>query len=278
MNKQKLISLCHKISDKKNLPFNTVLMYSFMEKILEKLSKSAYSDKFIFKGGFLLSNMMGIDTRSTMDIDFLLDKIALSKENVVMIFNEALKSDEDENIKYTLQKVEPIKENSEYGGFRADILCALENIREIVQLDIATGDVVTPFPVDYQYKSIFRNEEIQIRAYPLETMIAEKLQIIYSLGFANSRSKDYYDLYFLYKLKRNEINKPTLLEACARTFAYRRTEFSIVKIESLLADLKNDKTFESRWKAYAKKNQYAKEIQFADAVSGIQELLAWMKT
>lgn len=277
MNKQKLISVCHKISDEKNLPFNTVLMYSFMEKILKRLSKSVYSDKFIFKGGFLLSNMMGLDTRSTMDIDFLLDKITLSKENVEMIFNEALKSDEDENIKYTLQKVEPIKENSEYGGFRADILCTLENIRETVQLDIATGDVVTPFPIEYQYKSIFGNEEIQIRAYPLETMIAEKLQIIYSLGFANSRSKDYYDLYILYKLKRTEINKLTLLEACTRTFAYRKTEFSIDKIESLLSDLQNDKTFESRWKAYAKKNPYAKEIQFADVVSGIQELLGWMK-
>lgn len=248
-----------------------------MEKILEKLSKSAYSDKFIFKGGFLLSNMMGIDTRSTMDIDFLLEKITLSKENVVMIFGDALKSVEDENIKYTLQKVEPIKENSEYGGFRAEILCTLENIRETVQLDIATGDVVTPFPIDYQYKSIFGNEEIQIRAYPLETMIAEKLQIIYSLGFANSRSKDYYDLYILYKLKRTEIDNQILLEACARTFAYRRTEFSIGKMESLLTDLQNDKAFESRWKAYSKKNQYAKEIQFAGVVSGIQELLEWMK-
>lgn len=154
----------------------------------------------------------------------------------------------------------------------------MENIREIVQLDIATDDVVTPFPVDYQYKSIFGNEEIQIRAYPLETMIAEKLQIIYSLGFANSRSKDYYDLYILYKLKQTEINKPTLLEACARTFAYRRTEFFIGKIDSLMEDLKNDKTFESRWKAYTKKNSYAREIQFADVVSGIQELLAWRKT
>lgn len=262
---------------KKKLPFNTVLMYCFMEKILEKLSKSQYSNNFIFKGGFLLSNIVGLDTRSTQDIDFLLDKITLNDKNVVDIFNEALKTSEDEDIKYKLQKVTPIKENSKYGGLRAEVLCIFENIREVVQLDIATGDEITPFPIDYSYKSVFSEKEIKILAYPLETIIAEKLQIIYSLGFTNSRSKDYYDLYILYKLKRDEINKSTLHKACEKTFAYRKTEFSVENIKSLLAALKDDKTFKNRWNTYTKKNTYAEEIQFDDVISKIQKLVDWIK-
>lgn len=278
MNKQKLISLCHKISDEKHLPFNTVLMYCFMEKILTKFSKSQFRDKFIFKGGFLLSNILGLETRTTMDIDFLLRNFQLCEENLSQIFKEALKTDENENVHYALQKIEPIKENSDYSGFRVDILCSLENIKENVQLDIATGDVITPFPIDYKYKSVFGNEEIKIVAYPLETIIAEKLQIIYYLGFANSRSKDYYDLYILYKLKIHEVRKSTLLSACEKTFSYRQTEFSIDKIENLLSNLQNDKTFKVRWNSYTKKNSYTKGIQFEDVISGIQELLIWMKT
>lgn len=278
MNKQKLISICHKVSNEKKLPFNTVLMYCFMEKILEKLSKSQFRDKFIFKGGFLLSNLLGLETRTTMDIDFLLQNSRLSEENLTQILNDALKTDENENLHYVLQKIEPIKENSDYGGLRADILCTLENIRENIQLDIATGDVITPFPVDYQYKSVFGNEEIKIIAYPLETIIAEKLQIIYSLGFANSRSKDYYDLYILYSLKNHELHKPTLLSACEKTFSYRKTEFSIDKIEDLLSDLQNDKTFKIRWNSYTKKNPYVFGIQSEDVISGIRKLLEWMKS
>ncbi len=278
MNKQKLISLCHKISDEKNLPFNTILMYCFMEKILDKLSQSAYSDKFIFKGGFLLSNILGLDARTTKDIDFLLQNTPLSETNLAQIFSDALKTNDEENVKYELQKIKPIKENSDYGGFRADILCTLENIRETVQLDIATGDVITPFPVDYRYKSIFCDDEIKIAAYPLETMIAEKLQIIYSLGFANSRSKDYYDLFILYKLKLDEIDKPTLLSACKKTFSYRQTEFSFEKLSKLLSELKDDASFKIRWNSYAKKNPYAQGIAFDDAVSEIQKMLKWLES
>lgn len=138
----------------------------------------------------------------------------------------------------------------------------MENIRQIVPLDIATGDVITPHPVEYKYISSFGEEDILITAYPIETILAEKIHTIYSRGFLNSRSKDYYDLYIIYKLKEKDINYKLLKEACWRTFKYRDTEFDIDKILNLLEKLKNNDAFLKRWQAYSKKNLYAEGIEF----------------
>ncbi|HEL1010526.1 TPA: nucleotidyl transferase AbiEii/AbiGii toxin family protein, partial [Streptococcus equi subsp. equi] len=225
MNKAKLTALCHKVSKEVGLSFNAVMLYYFLESILKKLAGSKYSERFIFKGGFLLSSVVGIDSRSTVDIDFLLRNMQLSEENIVQMLNETLKPEEFDDIFYELQNIVPIKEEDQYGGFRANILCKMENIRQIVPLDIATGDVITPHPIDYKYVSSFGEEEIIIKAYPIETMLAEKIQTIYARGFLNSRSKDYYDLYIIYKLKDKDVNVEILREACRKTFSYRKTEF-----------------------------------------------------
>lgn len=218
MNKAKLTALCHKISKEVHLSFNSVMLYYFLESILKKLADSEYNDNFIFKGGFLLSNVVGIDSRSTVDIDFLLKDTQLSEENILKMLTEALKEKDDDEILYEVQDFKKIKEDDEYGGFSVNVLCKMENIRQVVPLDIATGDVITPHPIDYSYISSFGKEDISIKAYPLETMLAEKIQTIYTRGFLNSRSKDYYDLYIIYKLKDKEVDTETLKRACKRTF------------------------------------------------------------
>ena len=242
------------------------MLYYFLESILKKLAGSKYSEQFIFKGGFLLSSVVGIDSRSTVDIDFLLRNMQLSEENIILMLNETLKPEELDDIFYELQSIVPIKEEDQYGGFRANILCKMENIRQIVPLDIATGDVITPHPIDYKYVSSFEEEEIIIKAYPIETMLAEKIQTIYARGFLNSRSKDYYDLYIIYKLKYKDVNAEILREACRKTFQYRKTEFDIGKIIDLLESLKTNEAFLKRWQAYSRKNLYAKDITFEEVL------------
>ena len=200
MNKAKLTALCHKVSKEVGLSFNAVMLYYFLESILKKLAESRYKESFIFKGGFLLSSVVGIDSRSTVDIDFLLRNMQLSEKNVEQMLKETLKPEESDDILYEVQSIVPIKEEDQYGGFRASILCKMENIKQVVPLDIATGDIITPHPIEYRYVSSFGEEEIIIKAYPIETMLAEKIQTIYARGFLNSRSKDYYDLYIIYKL------------------------------------------------------------------------------
>lgn len=272
MNKTTLTLLCHKISKQTGLTFNSVMTYYFLEMILKKLSQSSYSRNYIFKGGFLLSNVIGVESRSTVDIDFLFQNITLSFENVEKQLKDIL-AIPIEGINFTIQSIVSIKESDLYSGYRASILCQLDNIKQMVHLDIATGDIVTPHPIHYDYKSLFENDHFPIIAYPIETIIAEKLQTIYSRNFLNSRSKDFYDIYILSKLKREEIDTLQLQLAIKRTFAFRGTTFDYNKNIELLKSFKNDETQNQQWQNYARKYSYTNGISFKEVLDEIIMLL-----
>lgn len=272
MNKAKLTALCHKMSAKTGLTFNSVMTYYFLEVILKRLSQSHYSNHYVFKGGFLLSNIIGIDSRSTVDIDFQFHKMELSEEKVQKQLTEVFANSKD-NISFSIQSITAIKESDDYGGYRATILCELENIKQIVHLDIATGDVVTPQPINYYYKAIFTDETFPIIAYNVESILAEKLQTIYSRNFLNSRSKDFYDIFILLKLKKNDIDFSQLVIACQRTFLYRETELDFNKIIKLLESFKTDDAQNQQWQNYSKKYSYTKGITFSSVLDEIINLL-----
>ncbi len=138
MNKAKLTAICHKIKLEKGLPFNTIMLYYFLESILKRLSRGRYGDNIIFKGGFLLSNVVGIETRSTIDIDLLFQHIQFTEEKVSKMLHESLDGDGEDEIKYEISSISPIREQDYYEGYRASILCKLENLRLVVPLDITT--------------------------------------------------------------------------------------------------------------------------------------------
>lgn len=273
MNKAKLTALCHKISKQTGLTFNSVMTYYFLEIILKKLSQSYYADHYIFKGGFLLSNVIGVESRSTVDIDFLFHKQTLSEENVQQQLEEILTESKDD-IQFSIQSISSIKESDNYGGYRATILCQLENIKQIIHLDIATGDIVTPHPVTYAYKAIFNDESFSIIAYTIETILAEKLQTIYSRNFLNSRSKDFYDIYILSKLKKNDIDFRQLNVACQRTFSYRETELDYNEIVQLMESFKTDPIQQQQWQNYSNKYSYTKGISFSEILDEIVNLVS----
>lgn len=273
MNKAKLTALCHNISKQTGLTFNSVMTYYFLEVILKKLSRSSYADHYIFKGGFLLSNIIGVESRSTVDIDFLFHKQTLSEENVQQQLEEIL-SEVKNDIQFSIQSITTIKESDDYGGYRATILCQLENIKQIIHLDIATGDVVTPQPITYDYKAIFNDENFPIIAYTIETVLAEKLQTIYSRSFLNSRSKDFYDVYILSKLKKDDIDLAQLKMACERTFSYRETELNFNNINQLLETFKSNPTQQQQWQNYSKKYSYTKGISFSEILDEMIRLVS----
>lgn len=273
MNKAKLTALCHKISKQTGLTFNSVMTYYFLEIILKKLSQSSYAEHYIFKGGFLLSNVIGVESRSTVDIDFLFHKQTLSEENVQQQLEEILTESKDD-IQFSIQSISSIKESDNYGGYRATILCQLENIKQIIHLDIATGDIVTPHPVTYAYKAIFNDESFSIIAYTIETILAEKLQTIYSRNFLNSRSKDFYDVYILSKLKKNDIDFRQLNVACKRTFSYRETELDYNEIVQLMESFKTDPIQQQQWQNYSNKYSYTKGISFSEILDEIVNLVS----
>ncbi len=269
MNKDKLRGVCQKLSKETGLSFNAIQTHYFLESILEKVASSDEGGNFVFKGGFLLANIIGIRQRNTVDIDFLIRRFALTEENIKQRFEKILKNGEDNGVTYEIQKVEEIRKEDEYGGFRITVLCKLENIRQIIPLDIAAGDPMTPSEMSYKYKSIFSDNFLEICAYNIETMLAEKIQTVYQRGVFNSRSKDFYDIYILYHLKKEEIDFERLKKACQNTFKYRNTVFDIAEILNVLDDLKAEKDLDIRWGNYQKRFAYAEGIRFDDVIDTV---------
>ena len=273
MNKDRLRAICQKLSKETGLSFNAIQAHYFLESILEKISNSDENENFIFKGGFLLANVIGIRQRNTVDIDFLIRRFSLTEENIKQRFEKIFQSGNDNGITYEIQKIEEIRKEDEYGGFRITVLCRLENIRQIIPLDIATGDPITPSEISYEYKSIFSNSLFEICAYNIETILAEKIQTVYQRGIFNSRSKDFYDIYILYHLKKEEIDFEHLKEACQNTFKHRYTDFNIDSILNVLTGLKVEKDLKIRWSSYQKRFRYAEEISFDEAVNAVIEVV-----
>lgn len=273
MNKTRLTDLCHRISDETGLNFNSVLTYYFLEMFLSKLSKSIYNKNFIFKGGYILSNIVGLESRSTVDIDMLINKIPLSESMVQKIIDDVIKYEDNDIIVYRLLDITEIMKEGSYTGYRVRVSCRFENINQVIPLDIATGDIVTYEPLEYEYKSIFSDENLCINTYNIETMLAEKLETIYSKGMLNSRIKDFYDVYLLYNIKRNEINFEKLAKACSRTFDKRGTSMDVENFKSLLKDIECNQKFNEMWSTYSRKNAYVNDYAFAEIVKNILNLL-----
>ena len=273
MNKYKLRSICKKISDETGLSYNVIQTHYFLETILEKISKSDENQNFIFKGGILLASFIGIKQRSTVDIDFLIRKFTLTKENISQKLEKILKHEVYEDINYEIKKVEEIRKDDEYGGFRIAIECKLDNIRQIILLDIATGDPITPKEIIYKYKSTFDDKIYEIYSYNIETILAEKIQTIYQRGVFNTRSKDFYDVYILFHLKKKEIDYEKLGVACRNTFKHRSNKFNVVDILNVLGTLKGENDMLKYWSNYQDRFRYAKNISFHEVIDTIAELM-----
>lgn len=271
MNKDKLIALCHKIAKAKQVDFNVVLTYYFLETILAKISSSQYKDNFIFKGGFLLSNIIGVESRTTSDMDFVLEQFKMDRDLLESTLKKILV---DDIIHYEITKINEIKDEDPYGGYRIHILCRLDNIRQVIPLDIATGDPITPKSISYHYHSLFQEIDYEIAAYNLETILAEKLETIYRRAFFNTRSKDFYDVYVIYSLENSHLDGKKLRQACEATFAYRQTPFDIADFQDLIAEMMVDKTLEKHWQNYQSHYPYVATISFENVLKVIQQLLS----
>ena len=273
INKNSLQARIKNLSSQKGVPSNVILQDYFFDAFLKRLAKSPYVENFVFKGGFLLSTTLGIDFRSTMDMDFLLTKLAMNKENIKKIFKEIAEIDVDDNITFDFVDINDIRQEDEYGGFNVSLLGRLENVKVVVSIDIATGDPITPSSVSYNYRCLFDNEILIFAAYNFETIIAEKLQTILSKGVTNSRSKDFYDLYIIYKLRWNDINVSTLKEAFNNTCRYRNTIFSSGHATEIKNQIENDLSMQKRWESFSKKNEFASDISFSDTISVLNIIL-----
>lgn len=253
------------IAKEKNVDFNSIMRFYMYDRFIERLSKSKYKDNFILKGGFYLSNLFGIDSRSTMDIDTALRKANFTEENLIKMITEIINTDANDNVKFKIEKVETIHNDDKYGGLRITINFILENIKDCFHVDIVTGDPIHPGPVDYKYESLINNEIYKVWSYNLETVLAEKLETIFSKLETSSRMKDYYDVYLIYKF--NKINKTKFKGAVEKTFKKRKFNAALI---ANLNIIKESKILKDKWHSYAKKNNYTKDLTFDEIIKSLE--------
>lgn len=258
------------ISKNKNVDFNSVMRFYMYDRFVERLSKSKYKDNFILKGGFYLSNLFGLDNRSTMDIDTAIRKTEFDEENLIKIVKEIIDIDLDDNVKFKIEKIEPIRDEDEYGGLRITINFMLENIKDKFHIDLATGDPIYPGPDDYKYESLIENEIYKVWAYNLETVLAEKIETILSKLETSSRMKDYYDIYLIYKFKFDKINKDKFKGAIERTFRKRKFNDNLIRNLNIV---KESSILKNKWLSYSRKNSYARKIEFEETLKCLEQFV-----
>lgn len=240
------------------------------EALLKRISKSKYKDKFIIKGGLLLSSIFGVNLRSTMDLDTTIKGLPLNRETITKVINEIISIDVEDNIKLEIENVKDIREEELYSGFEVNLKAEFDGLKTNLMIDITTGDVITYKEVEFKYSTIFDNETINIMTYNYETIIAEKFESIISRNIDNTRMKDYYDLYMFVNLKWNDINKDTLRNAIFNTSKARETLDYINNASQYIELINDDSRLKSLWNSYQNNYEYAKGIEFVDTINAIK--------
>ena len=260
------------ISKKTGVNPNSLLQMCLFEGILEKLSKSKYSENFILKGGLLISSLIGVDMRSTMDMDTTLRGIPLNEESISNILNEILAIEIDADIEYKLIKLSPIRQEDVYEDFCASISCIFGKINATLNIDITTGDVITPREMNYSYSKILEEGTIPIMTYTIETILAEKFETISSRNITTTRARDFYDLYMIYSIYKDKIDKDILRKAIERTSKYRGSFEIVLQHKEIVELFRESETPKELWKKYTQNNPYVKDIDFLDTMSVYEKI------
>ena len=262
--------------NKLNLPPNTLINYYMMERFLCRINKSRYSDNFVIKGGFLLSSIIGIYMRSTMDIYATVKGIPINSDTITNIIDEIIQINLEDNITFEIEKISTIHEEGAYEDFRATLIANFFNMKVPIKVDITTGDVIFPMEIDYNYSLLFTDKTLSIKAYPILTILSEKIESIIVRNVLNTRARDFYDIYVL--LKQNpEINIDELKTAIDKKAEERKTKDYTENILKYFEDIKSSKELEEVWVNFCKKKIYAKDISWEDIIDSLDKLFKTMK-
>ncbi len=252
-----------------------ILLRNYMlERLLERISLSKYKWNFILKGGMLVAAMVGLDARSTIDMDATIKGYQLNEENLRNVFDEILHTPVNDDINMTLLGISQIHEESEYECFRISLSAKVENTNIPLKVDITTGDVITPREVQYRFGLMLENRSIDILAYNIETVLAEKMETIISRGILNTRMRDFYDLHILRVLQSDNVDRSLLAEAFKATSAKRGLVFTHENILSELDKVLINPEIKRLWGNYRKKFSYAADLEWDEVVVSLKNLFA----
>lgn len=271
---RKAMSLKAKIRNlakKKDMSAQVVLQNYMFERFLERLSISEYRDKFILKGGMLIASIVGIESRSTMDMDATIKNYAITSESVEKAIKDVCRIDIDDDVIFSFLDIESIRDDDIYGGFKVSIQADYDTIITPMQIDITTGDAITPEEVLFLFKMIFEKNSIGIWAYNIETVLAEKVETILRRGELNTRPRDFYDVYILTHTQK--FNKSIFKEALNQTAQHRETTHIFNDLKKRVEGIENSETLRSRWLKYTKDYRYADNIPYEDVIMALKELI-----
>jgi len=267
---KQLKDLIRNLSKEVGIEAHVLIRKYMMERFLERVSSSKYNGSFILKGGMLVAAFVGVEARATMDIDTTIKGISVTIVDMERTITEISNIDLDDNVKFRIKKVSEIMDEAEYSGIRFSMDAVLDGAVIPLKIDISTGDVITPREIAYSYKLMFEDRTIPIMTYPIETVLAEKLETVISRSITNTRMRDFYDIHIL--LKSQNINVDILALALERT-AKKRGNFSLLEnAESVLKIVKSDEDMKRLWNIYQKKFKYAGEYTWDEVIHSVREL------
>lgn len=250
----------------------TLMRIYMMERFLERVSNSKYKDNFIIKGGMLVTAMVGVANRSTMDIDTSIKNQNLSAEDVRRIVDEMKDIDLGDGVTFEIKEVSSIMDEMEYPGIRFTVNAIMGKLITPMKIDISTGDVITPRAIEYPYKLLLDDRSIRLWSYNLETILAEKLQTVLARGLLNTRMRDFYDIRTLLSIYEQEIDENVLKDAFKATCKKRETENLKAEGSQIITAIEGDVQLHNLWKSYQKKYPYATDISYEDIMESTKSL------
>ena len=265
-----LKALVRNLSQKANVEAEIVLRNFMLERFLERISVSSYRHNFILKGGMLIAAMVGIDTRTTMDMDATIKGQTLSASEVLAAVEEILRAPIDDGVEFSVMGIEEIREEADYPGYRVSIGAVLDKTRQTLKLDIATGDFVTPREVEYSFKLMFEDRAISIMAYNVETILAEKFETLFVRGVTNTRMRDFYDIHILTSTQAFDMD--IFRMALQKTVEKRGTSGQMLDMRDTIAMIAGNEVMADRWARYSKKYSYAAGITWRVVIDAVKTL------
>lgn len=265
------------VAKQNNADARTLMRIYMMERFLERLAQSEYRDNFIIKGGILVTAMIGVAHRSTMDIDTSMKNLNLSAEDALQVVNQVKDIDLDDGVSFDVKDVSNIMDEMEYPGIRVTMNANVGRLITPLKIDISTGDVITPRAIEFNYDLLLEDRSISLWSYNLETILAEKLQTVLARGILNTRMRDFYDIRMLLDTYEDKVNKAVLKDAFAATCKKRGTDNLQEQAEEIIKIIEADEQLQVLWRAYQKKYSYAAEIDYASVINGVRKLMDWIR-
>lgn len=272
-----LKDLIRNLSRKKSADAQILMRNYMMERFLERISISQYQDKFILKGGMLVAAMVGLDARATMDIDATIKGVDVNLEEVENIIADIVSVPLEDGVTFRIKQVSEIMDEAEYPGVRVGMETEFDGVRTPLKIDISTGDVITPKEMQYNFKLMLEDRSIEVWAYNLETVMAEKLETVISRNITNTRMRDFYDIHILLNLYGNMLDTKILGEALQATARKRETEYHLKDAEKIFEEVQEDSGMEKLWKVYQKKFSYAADISWKMVMESVRKLYCMSK-